>query len=713
MEDRTPQAVMTVTYEGLTQAEFDEKYERIPEKKETLKETLRQKCECSKECVGRSLLSRFPVINMVRTYRFKEYILGDLVSGLSVGVMTVPQSMGYAILAQVPPIMGLYTSFFPVVLYCLFSSSRHVAIGTMALSSLIIASSVQTGSAHLQEKVDQDLNNTDLVEELVAEKITIAVSVTMMSGIILILMSLLKLSFIVSYIGEEFISGFLTGANLRVLTHQVKLMLGVDTKPRVGVLSWVYMVYDIFANITTANWMSIIIAALSMTSLIFVKYVINERFKDKLPVPLPIDLAVVIIATLASYYTDLQNNFGVDIVNYIPKGVPEPTLPSLKHMMEYLGDAFALAIVGYLLMYMMAVLFSKRHNYPCDPDQELFACGIANAFGGFFGCIGASSSPPRCFVMELTGGQTQLAYFISGILVLIIMLFLAPLLEALPICVLASIIFVACIPLFEQYRMCVTYWRTNKYDFSIWLVTCVVTLITTIDMGMAAGIIYSFVVTVYKTQRPHTATLVPSEGGILIDSALYANIDKRLQGVKIFSYDGPVYFATVETFKKKLFEALPSPSALTKSNQVVFLQKKVESQEMEPLNGESKMNGSQEKPEGEELEKNGDATVPLTFNNSAEADKDTPNTIIVDCSRIPFTDTPGAKTFAALYSEYDKVGVRFWLAACTEDIKAQFTRVPLCAELYSNALYPSIYDALIACRSKDKPGAHSLNIVPV
>ncbi|ELT89622.1 hypothetical protein CAPTEDRAFT_179570 [Capitella teleta] len=687
---------LVVKYEGLTQAEFDEKYDRVKVEPQTLAASIRKSCSCSKECVTQTVLSRFPVVNAIRTYK-KEYILGDIVSGLSVGVTTVPQSMGYALLAQVPAIMGLYTSFFPVVLYCLFSSSRHVAIGTMALSSLVIASSVQTGTAHLQELVDEDFNNTQLVEELNQEKISIAVSVTMMSGLILMLMSLLKLSFIVTYIGEQFISGFLTGANLRVLTHQVKLMLGVTTKPRVGVLSWVYMVWDILYNIPTANWMSIVIAALSMFSLIFVKYFINERFKAKLPVPLPIDLVVVIITTLASYYGNLNEDYGLDIVSYIPKGVPEPTLPNVKYMVEYIPDAFALAILGYLLMYMMAILFSKRHNYPCDPDQELFACGIANAFGGFFGCIGASSSPPRCFVMELTGGQTQLAYFISGIIIFIFMLFLAPLLEALPICVLASIIFVACIPLFEQYKMCVTYWRTNKYDFSIWLVTAAVTLTTTIDIGMAAGIIYSFIVTVYKTQRPNSGSLVPADNNALVDSALYANLEKRPQGVRIFTFDGPLYFATCDTFKEKLFKAVQSPSELTESKQAVFLKKDISnSQEMKPMNGNST-------PKDEN-----DVTSPLTPASNNTHSEEAPHAIIIDCSKITYTDTPGAKLFAGVYSEYDQVGVRICYAACTEDVKQQLTRVPICSEILNNALYPSIYDALIICGKSPNPDSQNV-----
>ena len=508
--------------------------------------------------------------------------------------------------------------------------------------------------------------------------------------------------------------GFMAAAFVSMSIHQIKLMLGVPVKVRVGIFKMVYLIMDMFKSISKANVASVIIGIVSLCILIFVKYFINKRFRVKLPVPIPIDLFVMIASTLASHYGKFEERFGLDIVGVIPKGVPRPTLPSPKLMQGNVPDAFAVAILSYLHVYMMATLFGKRHNYPSDPNQELFACGMANSFGGFFACIGASSSPPRCFVMEATGGKSQVAYFISGVVVLLFMFFLAPLLEALPISILASIIFSASFPLLNQCCMCVTYWKTNKYDFAIWFVTAVSTFLITIETGMAVGIIFSCFTTVFKSQKPYSTTLVASHHGILVATAKYASFNNNNHGLEIFCFNGPVYFATVDIFRSELFKATVSPSEIKSINTSASFGNGNEGQELmtvlhtdleDPsdcnwLDHEAS-NDDHKLSESEGYDK-GNPPTPLTFvgkENQGNATKSKiAHAIIIDCCRIPFIDTVGAKCFSTLRADYDQFGVSLLLAGCTEDVRAQFMRMPQCEGLVASSLYPSVYDAIAACK---------------
>lgn len=707
------------------QNEFDLKYGRIDKPPATLSSFAKgigKRCKPSRSCFVSGILDLFPIVKLVKSYRLKEYALGDIVAGLSVGVMTVPLSMGYALLASVPPICGLYTSCFPPIMYLLFGAAPYVGIGVMALSSLMIGTVVERETAHLEEQLlNAAENDTAQLEKLLQqEQIAVATSVTLISGLVAILMSFLKLGFITSYLSGALVSGFFTGSNIRVITHQVRLILGVHVNSHTGPLNYFYMVWDMLRHIKQTNIAQVVISVLCCVVLILVKKCINERFRSRLKVPVPIDFIVIIIVTAVSHFANFEDQFGVRVVKEVPSGVPAPIVPSLNSFFDLLIDGIALAIVCYSMIYMMAKLFSTRHNLEVYPNQDLFAMAMCNIMGSFFSCFAASSSPPRCFIMEATGGRTQVAFFVSSLVVLLFLFFLAPLLESLPVCVLACLIVVACIPLFEHYKASVYYWRSSMYDFAVYMITLLSILIFDISYGLLFGVCASIFTVILRTQHPYVTTLSNStERDVLLDSKKYSFI-KDIPGVVVFRFEAPLYFATVEIFKEKLYAASVKPAAIKSLMKARALEaarqkngkhydkiseKKIGGDDINTINETVKNEPGPLSANGEEAN---DASVEMSFINGqtpapqiAEVevvliDKTDPSLklLIIDCSSIPFIDTAGGRTLASVCSEFKSIEVTLVLAHCTETVREMLHRLPECKAIVDESLYVSVLDAL-------------------
>ena len=724
MNDMTCQQTATCTYLGLTQDSFNEKYD-IPKReiKSWHQKINDVKQSCRSACQGKKVLrfieNRIPGISVIRKYKFREYMLGDIVSGLSVGIFTIPQGMGYALLASVPPILGLYTCLIPALIYFAFGNCPHSAMGTMGVSSLIIATAVEKGTRDVTDmmKNSDTENNTALIELLEQEQIAIAVTVTFFAGVVLIMMTVFQLGFIVSYMGDAFVSGYLTGANIRVLTHQVILCLGLKeyVSSHTGLLNYFFLVFDIFKNIKFANVATVIISVISLGIVLAVKYGVNDRYASKLKVPVPIEAIVVVIGIMISHFAKLDSRFGVKILKHVPQGMPSLTLPSSQHMQSYALEAVLLGVICFVFSGMMAKLFCGRHGYSVDNNQELLATGLCNTVGGLFSCIGVSVSPPRAFLMEMTGGHTQVAYVINALFILLVLFVIAPLLEALPVCILACLVITSCTPLFTHYIAFITYWKTSKYDFTIWVVTMVCTLGINVDTGLLVGFGFSFVVIVFQSQHPYTTSLAKhAEDGVYLD-VKKTKASQQNDSVRIFKFDSPLYFATIDLFEEKLYKSTVSLSDLKKQSKLAA--KKQDKQgkagcqcgrEIVNKDADNGSLGDKSEPfnETEFCSVNTKLTVANDTSHSCECHREASEklvvkVIVVDCSCVAFGDTPGARLLAKLHTQYGECGVRFVLASCTERLQSLMVRVPECQALIEgDSLYPSLNDAVIACSQK-------------
>ncbi|XP_067420605.1 prestin [Emydura macquarii macquarii] len=692
-------------------------------KKEKTPQPLSQKiarsCRCSSKKAKSHLYSFLPILKWLPRYPVKAYLLGDIVSGISTGVMQLPQGLAYALLAAVPPVFGLYSSFYPVFLYTFFGTSRHISIGTFAVISLMI------GGVAVREAPDEmfnimesnSTNSTDLLENYKARdamRVKVAVAVTLLSGIIQLSLGLLRFGFVAIYLTEPLVRGFTTAAAVHVFTSQLKYLLGIKTKRYSGALSVVYSLIAVFSNITKTNIATLVVGLTCIVLLLSGKE-INDRFKKKLPVPIPMEIIVVIIATGVSTGMKLSNTYGVDIVGDIPKGLLAPAVPDINLIPAVFIDALAIAIVGFSMAVSMAKIFALKHGYTIDGNQELIALGICNSTGSFFQTFSITCSMSRSLVQESTGGKTQIAGTLSSIMVLLVIVAIGYLFEPLPQTVLAAIVMVNLKGMFKQFGDVTHFWRTSKIELAIWVVAFVASVFLGLDYGLLTAVAFAMVTVIYRTQSPQYRILgqIPNTD-IYCDVKEYEEV-KEYPGIKIFQANASLYFANSELYasalKKKTGVDPCAVLAVKKKAQkrhakelkqtnerkkqaVLKLTNDMEtSVKHEVINDELPLNGKS-------ADANAPGTTPDELEHFMEPVTDV-RCIILDFTPVNFMDSVGSKMLKSVLKEYEEIGVFVCIAGCSGPVMDDLTRLNFFEKSTTrDLLFHSVHDAVLSCQLK-------------
>ncbi|XP_059878413.1 solute carrier family 26 member 6 isoform X5 [Delphinus delphis] len=453
---------------------------------------------CSHARARALLLQYFPVLAWLPQYPVRDWFLGDLLSGLSVAIMQLPQGLAYALLAGLPPVFGLYSSFYPVFIYFLFGTSRHISVGTFAVMSVMVGS--VTESLAPDEAFLQASNSTVDVVARDAARVQVASTLSVLVGLFQVGLGLVHFGFVVTYLSEPLVRAYTTAASVQVFVSQLKYVFGLHLSSRSGPLSLIYLIG----------------------------------------------------ATGISYGVGLQHRFGVDVVGKIPAGLVPPVAPSPQLFTRLVGNAFAIAVVGFAIAISLGKIFALRHGYRVDSNQELVALGLSNLIGGIFQCFPVSCSMSRSLVQESTGGNTQVAGAISSLFILIIIVKLGELFQDLPKAVLAAVVIVNLKGMLMQFTDICSLWKANRVDLLIWLVTFVATILLNLDLGLAVAVVFSLLLVVVRTQLPHYAVLgqVP-DTDIYRDVAEYSEA-REVPGVKVFRSSATMYFANAELYSDTL-----------------------------------------------------------------------------------------------------------------------------------------------------------------
>uniref|UniRef100_A0A8C3KTR4 Solute carrier family 26 member 6 n=1 Tax=Calidris pygmaea TaxID=425635 RepID=A0A8C3KTR4_9CHAR len=346
-----------------------------------------------------SLLLRFlPFLTWLPRYPIKDWLPGDIASGFSVGIMHLPQGLAYALLAGLPPVTGLYSSFYPVFLYFFFGTSRHNSVGPFAVISVMIGSLTETlvPSENFLESVNGS-NMTVNEEKRDAARVELVAAITILTGIFQVALGLLQFGFVVTYLSEPLVRGYTTAASVHVLISQLKNVFGITLGEHSGCLG---------AHL----W-----AIIAMVVIFIVKE-LNHKFAAKLPMPIPIELITIIVSTGISYGVNLHAKFGISVVALSPClgcRLKPPVVPNFSYFGQVAGNAFAIAVVGYAICISLGKIFALKHGYKVDSNQELIALGFCNFLGGFFQCFAISCSMSRSLVQESTGGNSQIVWVVT------------------------------------------------------------------------------------------------------------------------------------------------------------------------------------------------------------------------------------------------------------------------------------------------------------
>uniref|UniRef100_A0A8C5SB52 Solute carrier family 26 member 7 n=1 Tax=Laticauda laticaudata TaxID=8630 RepID=A0A8C5SB52_LATLA len=340
--------------------------------------------------------------------------------------------LAFAILSSVHPVFGLYGSFFPAIIYAIFGMGHHVAPGTFALTSLISANAVERLVPPISTNFTSDNTSEVLgLSEFEMQRIGVAAAVSLLGGLIQVAMFMLHLGSATCLLTEPVISAMTTGAATHVVTSQVKYLLGMKMPYISGPLGFFYIYAYIFENIRSIQLETVLLSISSIVILVLVKE-LNEKFKKKIKIVLPIDLVLVIATSFICYSADMEHSFGLEIVGHIPKGIPAPRSPPLKILPEVVTEAFGVALVGYVASLALAHDSAQRFHYSVDDNQEFLAHGLSNVIPSFFFCIPSAAAMGRTVLLYNTGAKTQVACLISCMLVLVIIYTIGPMLYWLP-----------------------------------------------------------------------------------------------------------------------------------------------------------------------------------------------------------------------------------------------------------------------------------------
>ncbi|XP_058529037.1 solute carrier family 26 member 10 isoform X2 [Ochotona princeps] len=447
---------------------------------------------CSRSGAWRLMLARLPPLRWLPLYRWRAWLLGDAVAGVTVGVVHVPQGMAFALLTSVPPVFGLYTSFFPVLIYSLLGTGRHLSTGTFAVLSLM------TGSA---------------VERLVPEPL----------------------------------AGNLSASERELLDAQ-----RVEAASILAFGSGALMTLAaVVAALPRSSPAELTISALSLALLVPVKE-LNVRFRDRLPTPIPGEVVMVLLATILCFTSSLDTRYNVQIVGLLPGGFPQPHFPNLAELPRTLADSLPIALVTFAVSASLASIYADKYSYTIDSNQELLAHGVSNLISSLFSCFPNSATLATTSLLVDAGGNTQLAGLFSCTVVLSVLLWLGPFFYYLPKAVLACINIASMRQMFFQMQELPQLWHISRVDFAVWMVTWVAVVALNVDLGLAVGVVFSMMTVVCRTQRVQCLALGLAEGTELYRPLRESHKLLQVPGLCILSCPTPLYFGTRGQFRRSL-----------------------------------------------------------------------------------------------------------------------------------------------------------------
>ena len=465
-----------------------------------------------------------PILSTIQNYN-KDIFKGDLMAGLTVAIMLIPQGMAYALLAGMPPVYGLYASIVPVLMYAVLGTSRQLAVGPVAMVSLLIVAGVGQFA---------DVGSDRFIH--------LAIMTALGVGTVQFLMGVFRMGFLVNFLSHPVLSGFTSAAALIIGASQISNLLGLDLERSKQVHD---ILIGLFQNLSNINLITAAIGIGSVVSIMLLK-----KWKKTFPSA----LFVVVAGTLVTALFGL-NNLGVSIVGNVPDGLPSFEVPGLSFsdFRQLLPIILVISLVSYMESIAVAKAIAHKRGYKIDANQELIALGGANLGGAFFQSFPTTGGFSRTAVNDQSGAGTTLASVITALLIGLTVLFLTPLFYYLPSAVLAAIIMVAVAGLFDAEEMS-QLWTTDKKDLAMLGATFLATLLLGIEEGIGIGVLLSLTMVIYSSTKPHSA-----EVGRLGNTNNFRNVNRYPEAktdpeILIFRFDSNLYFANVEHFQESLNE---------------------------------------------------------------------------------------------------------------------------------------------------------------
>ncbi|NXB06761.1 S26A2 protein, partial [Cnemophilus loriae] len=637
--------------------------------KEFILQKARAACTCRPQNLSSSLRRLFPVLDWLPRYNLRTQLLGDVISGLLVGIVAIPQSISYSLLANQDPIYGIYTNFFCNIIYAVMATSRHACVGSFGVLCLMVGQSV---TRHLQmagygdgtalgDNSSSPGNGTEACDRS-CYAITVALSLSFLVGLYQILLGVLQLGFVAVYLSEPLLSGFVTGSSLTIITSQMKYLLGLKIPRHEGVGSFILTWVDLFRYIHNTNICDLITSLVALAIIVPVKE-LNERYKERMKAPFPIELLVLIVATVISHYFNFEQRYNAAVCGDIPTGFKKPTVPDISLFPSLAVDALPIAVIGFAMTVSLAEIFGKKHGYTISANQEMIAIGMCNLIPSFFYCFASSAALTKTLLKESTGSQTQISGLVTSLVLLLVLLWIAPLFYSLQTSILGVVTIVNLRGGLRKFRDTPRMWRLSKLDTVVWWTTMLCSTLLTTEIGLLVGVCFALFCVIFRTQRPQATLLGKvSNREIYEDQATYKQLSS-IANVKIFRFESSLYYANKDYFKAALYQKTGvNPVLLAAKHPRLGAQANTDSGSRKGLWGSGfgclkQARRRAEKPLA-------DACPPSTDMH----------TLILDCGAMQFIDTVGLSVLKETHHDYEKVGVQVLLANCNPSIRQRLRK---------------------------------------
>ncbi|CAO2834167.1 unnamed protein product [Amaranthus hypochondriacus] len=484
----------------------------------------------------------FPILEWGRGYNLAKF-RGDLIAGLTIASLCIPQDIGYSKLANLDPQYGLYSSFVPPLIYACMGSSRDIAIGPVAVVSLLLGTLIQN-------EVDPTTNPVEYRR--------LAFTATFFAGITQITLGFFRLGFLIDFLSHAAIVGFMGGAAITIALQQLKGFLGISTKKFTKKSDIISVLHSVFNTMHHGwNWQTIVIGAVFLAFLLFAK-LIGKKNKKLFWVPAIAPLVSVILSTFFVFITRADKK-GVAIVNHLEKGLNPSSVHQLYLSGENLLRGFKIGAVAGMIALTEATAigrtFAAMKDYQLDGNKEMVALGAMNVVGSMTSCYVATGSFSRSAVNYVAGCQTAVSNIVMSFIVFVTLLFITPLFKYTPNAILASIIISAVINLID-YEAAILIWKIDKFDFVACMGAFFGVIFASVEIGLLIAVAISFAKILLQVTRPRTALL-----GNLSGTSIYRNLQQypeaaNVPGILIIRVDSAIYFSNSNYIKERILRWL-------------------------------------------------------------------------------------------------------------------------------------------------------------
>ena len=480
-----------------------------------------------------------PILKWLPKYKKKNFYF-DFVAGINVGILLIPQGMAYALIAGLPPIYGLYAALTPQIVYAILGTSRQLAVGPVAIDSLIVASGLGIISVSSPEQY-----------------ILMAISLAFIVGSFQIIMALFRFSFITSFLSKPLINGFVSALAIIIGFGQLKYLLGISLSQTSLIQN---ILIDIYNNVNQINLPTLYLGLSSILIILFFK-----KYKPKFP----IYFIILILGTFISYIFNL-NKTGIDVVGNIPKGLPEFKTPLLNYeiMIDLFSIGITLAILGYIHAISIAKKIEEKHNYyKINTNQELFALGMSNIIGSFFQSYPISGGLSRSAVNDESGAKSGISSIISAFIVALIIIFFTSYLYHLPKAVLSSIIIVAVFNLID-YKFPRKLFSNFIDEFFLLTITFFVTIFYGIIGGILIGILISILIITLRFKKSNFSLKKKIKNLMNYASIIsVSDIPQKKSNILILELKGQIFYGNLSFLKSFIEKKTINSSSL---NTLIF-----------------------------------------------------------------------------------------------------------------------------------------------